>query len=78
MRAKGLRDEDIDDALKGFDDEQQAKAATEALKKLMPRYAGLDRRAARGKLSAALARRGFRYDSIQAAFDALASDDDAF
>ena len=39
------------------------------------RYEGLPRREARAKLSQALARRGFGWDSVRASVDALLSDD---
>lgn len=70
LNAKGLSDEDIEEALSSFDESHQIEAAKTALGKLAPRYEGEDKRAARAKLTAALARRGFSYDTIRAAFDA--------
>ena len=75
LKAKGISDEDADAALEAFDDNQQQAAARRAAEKLLKRYEGLPRREARAKLSQALARRGFGWDSVRAAVDALLSDD---
>ena len=75
LKAKGISDEDADAALEAFDDDQQQAAARRAAEKLLKRYEGLPRREARAKLSQALARRGFGWDSVRAAVDALLSDD---
>ena len=71
LRAKGISDDDAEEALSAFDDAQQQAAALEAAKKLFRRYADLPEREARGKLSQALARRGFAWDAIESAVDAL-------
>lgn len=75
LKAKGISDEDADAALEAFDDDQQQAAARRAAEKLLKRYEGLPRREARAKLSQALARRGFGWDSVRASVDALLSDD---
>lgn len=75
LKAKGISDEDADAALEAFDDDQQQAAARRAAEKLLKRYEGLPRREARAKLAQALARRGFGWDSVRAAVDALLSDD---
>lgn len=76
LRAKGISDEDASDALENFDEEQQRKAAHAAGEKLLKRYADLPPRERRAKLSQALARRGFPWDAVSAAVDALLNEDD--
>lgn len=76
MRAKGISDEDSADALAAFDDTQQAAAACKAAEKLARRYEGLPLREARGKLSQALARRGFAWDAVRTAVDKAFGDGD--
>lgn len=71
LRAKGISDEDAEAALSAFDDGQQQAAALEAARSLLRRYEGLPRREARAKLSQALARRGFGWDAIESAVDAI-------
>ncbi|MBQ3424848.1 MAG: RecX family transcriptional regulator, partial [Clostridia bacterium] len=72
LRAKGISDEDAEEALACFDDAQQQQAAQRAAEKLWDRYAALPPREARAKLSQALARRGFAWDVIEAVVDRLA------
>ena len=71
LRAKGISEDDASEALEGFDDEQQRRAAQMAGEKLLRRYSGLSSREMRAKLSQALARRGFPWDAVSAAVDAL-------
>ena len=71
LRAKGISDEDASEALEGFDDDQQRVAAIQAARKLLRRYEALPARECRGKLSQALARRGFSWDAVSAAVDAV-------
>lgn len=71
LRAKGISDEDAEEALSAFDDDQQRSAAVQAAQKLMRRYEALPEREARAKLSQALARRGFGWDAIESALDRL-------
>lgn len=71
LRAKGISDEDAEEALESFDDDQQRAACLEAAQKLVRRYAELPGREARAKLSQALARRGFTWDAIESAIDRL-------
>lgn len=71
LRAKGIAEDDAEEALSAFDDEQQQAAARQAAEGLYRKYAALPRREARAKLSQALARRGFAWDAIQSAVDAL-------
>ncbi|MGJ4849437.1 regulatory protein RecX [Bacillota bacterium Meth-B3] len=76
LRAKGVSDEDAQAALEQLTDEQQRSACRQMAEKLYPRYRDIGARAARAKLSQALARRGFSWDAIGAAVDALLSADD--
>lgn len=76
LRAKGISEEDAEDALQPLDEAQQRNAARQAAEKLYRRYQGLPSREARGKLSQALARRGFSWDAVRDAVDALVQDDD--
>lgn len=76
LRAKGISDEDVSEALEGFDDTQQQAAARQAAEKLYRKYNSLPTREARAKLSQALARRGFPWDAVREAVDGLLSDDD--
>lgn len=78
LRAKGISEDDISDALEVFDDEQQQSAARQAAEKLYRKYSSLPRREARMKLSQALARRGFPWDAVKEAVDAILSDEEYF
>lgn len=69
LRAKGISDEDAEEALSAFDEEQQKAACLAAARKLSRRYEDLPPRERRAKLSQALARRGFSWDAIEAAMD---------
>ena len=71
LRAKGISDEDAEEALSAFDDAQQQSAALEAARKLYRKYAELPEREGKAKLSQALARRGFGWDAIESAVDQL-------
>lgn len=71
LRAKGISDEDAEEALTAFGDAQQQEAAKAAAERLYRKYQGLPEREARAKLSQALARRGFGWDAIESALDDL-------
>lgn len=74
LMAKRLPEEAIEAAMADFSSEQQESACREAAEKLWRKYAALPPREGRAKLSQALARRGFSWDAIRAAVDALASE----
>ena len=76
LRAKGISDEDAEAALGALDDEQQAEAAQKAARSLLRKYEGLPAREGRAKLSQALARRGFSWDAVREAVDAVWDADD--
>ena len=78
LQAKQLSREDIEAAMEGFDDEQQANACKAAAEKLWKKYAELPKREARAKLSQGLGRRGFSWDAISGAVDAIISEWDEF
>ena len=69
LMAKGISEDDAQQALMAFDDDQQRDACREAAAKLWRRYESLPRREARAKLSQALMRRGFGWDAIEAVID---------
>jgi regulatory protein len=74
LMAKGISEDDADAVLSALDDGQQLSAARAAAAKLAHKYADLEPRQARSKLSQALARRGFSWDVISAALES--ADDD--
>lgn len=78
LRAKQLSEENVEAAMEGFDAEQQASACRAAAEKLWRKYSALPGREGRAKLSQALARRGFSWDSIQSAIEAIANGDGFF
>ncbi|MDO4866282.1 MAG: RecX family transcriptional regulator [Clostridia bacterium] len=69
LMAKGISENDAQEAIAAFDDDQQRAACAEAAQKLWRKYEALPRREARAKLSQALARRGFGWDAIEAVID---------
>lgn len=69
LMARGISVDDAEDALARFDDEQQRDACRAAAQGLWRKYAALPPREARAKLSQALARRGFGWESIEAVVD---------
>lgn len=76
LRAKRLPEEAIEAAMEDFDEAQQAQACLDAAQKLWRKYAALPAREARAKLSQALVRRGFAWESIRAAAERIAGDSD--
>lgn len=71
LRAKGIGEDDAEEALAAFDDAQQQAAALAEARRLYRKYEALPEREARAKLSQALARRGFGWDAIGSAVDQL-------
>ena len=76
LRAKGISDDDAEEALAAFDDGQQRDACLQAARGLWHKYAALPPREARARLSQALARRGFGWDAVESAVQALADGTD--
>jgi len=71
LRLKGVSEEDAEGALEAVSDEDQLDSAKRLAGRLYPKYAPLERRAARARLSQALARRGFSWDVIDQAISGL-------
>ncbi|MBR6767755.1 MAG: RecX family transcriptional regulator [Clostridia bacterium] len=71
LRAKGISEEDAEAAMEAFDEDQQREAAFETARRLYRKYESLPRREARGKLSQALARRGFSWEVIESAIESI-------
>lgn len=76
LRAKGVSEEAAEQALSSIVEEEQTHAARALAQKLLPKYQDQPARARRAKLSQALARRGFSWDTISEALDGLGNDDD--
>ena len=75
LMAKGVSEDDADASLATLNDAQQLSAARAAASKLARKYAELEPRQARSKLSQALARRGFSWDIISAALESIGDED---
>ena len=69
LMSKGFSEEDTETALEALDDAQQLSACRAAADKLRRKYEALPAREARMKLSQALARRGFAWDTISQVLD---------
>lgn len=76
LMSKGISEADADAALEELDGAQQLSAARAVASKLARKYADIEPRQARAKLSQALARRGFSWDTISAALESMGSEDD--
>ena len=75
LRARGIREEDAEEALSEISEDDQRTAAIEAGRKLLRKYNTLEPRERRAKLSQALARRGFGWNTISEALESVLSDD---
>lgn len=64
LRAKGVSEEDAEEALYALDGDQQKEACRNVYRKIAYKYVDLPAREARAKASQALARRGFSWDTI--------------
>ena len=71
LKSRGVSDEDCEEALSELSDESQAESCLALARSLMRRYAGEEPRKRKAKLSQALARRGFGWDSIEAALESV-------
>ena len=76
LRMRGICEDDSEEALFELDSEQQSEAAFRAAQSLIRKYAAFEPRIRKQKLSQALARRGFAWDSIEAAISKLTSCED--
>lgn len=75
LRAKGIEESVVENALEDVDDESQLAAARELAQKLARKYEGTEPYARKSKLSQALARRGFSWDIVREAVELLGLDD---
>lgn len=71
LMAKGISEDDAENALEAFDDEQQEAACRNLAQSMVRKYEKYDSRERRNKLSQALARRGFSWDTISAVLDEM-------
>ena len=76
LRAKGIDENVAEEALEALDDESQLATAKELAKKLLRRYEKEEPYARKSKLSQALARRGYSWEIVKEAVDALGMDED--
>ena len=71
LRSRGISSEDSAEALSEIDEEEQKTEAYRQAQKLARKYEGIEPRERKAKLSQALSRRGFSWDSIEYALDHL-------
>ena len=76
LRAKGVDEESVEAALEQISDADQVRGAIALAEKLGKKHQDLPKREAKAKLSAALSRRGFSWDSISAALAHHFDDDE--
>lgn len=76
LRSKGIGSEDIEDAMEEVTEEDQRHACLRECRRLSGKYDSADRRAYKNKLSQALMRRGFSWDSIEYAMNRVLDGDD--
>lgn len=74
LMAKRLSPEAVESAMADFDAQQQQDACLCTAQKLWKKYAALPPREGRAKLAQALARRGFSWDAVRSAADAVCDD----
>ena len=75
LKARGIAKEDSLEALGAITDEDQQASALQQAEKLLKKYAALPERERKSKMSQALARRGFSWDSIEYALERLTQED---
>ena len=75
LRAKGIDDDVVEEALEMLDDETQLSAAKDLARKLSRRYEKEEPYARKSKLSQALARRGYSWDIVKEAVESLGYDE---
>ena len=76
LRARGIAEDDCDEALSRIPSEVQNENAVSEARKLIRKYHSLPAREKYAKLSQALARRGFTWDSISNAIETLRNEED--
>ena len=73
LRRKGIASETAAEAIDEADLDELA-AATDLARRQLAKYAGVDEAAARRRLGAFLARRGYGYDIVRAALERVAGE----
>ncbi|MBQ2956544.1 MAG: RecX family transcriptional regulator [Clostridia bacterium] len=76
LRAKGIDEQIAEQALEVLDDESQLAAAKALAARLAKKYEKEEPYARKGKLSQALARRGFSWDIVKEAVESLSIEED--
>lgn len=71
LRSRGIDESMTTEVLEELSDSEQKSICLETAKKLSPKYKALPEREYRSKLSQALARRGFSWDTIEYALEHL-------
>ena len=74
LRSRGISDETSEELISSLDEEIQTESCVLACQRLWHKYYKGDERETKRKLSQALARRGFTWDSIEAALERISSD----
>lgn len=74
LQKKGIDRDTIASALSLVDEEDQLRAAAAHAEKLLARTRGKDERDVRRKVQAALARRGYDWDTVRAAMDRVGAE----
>ena len=69
MRAKGISDEDAEEALSVIGEEDQIASCRKVFEKIRHKYEDMPQREAKGKASQALARRGFSWGTISSVLE---------
>lgn len=78
LRTRGITEDDTEYAMTLVDEEAEAEGAKKEAAKLFRKYASLEKREARNKLSQALARRGYSWDAVTCAVEEVFSSDADF
>lgn len=76
LRAKNLTEDDIEAVMADFDEAQQTAACRDAARRLWRKYSSLEPREGTAKLTQALARRGFSWDTISECVEEIRSEAD--
>ena len=74
LKSRGVSADDSTEALSEINEEDQKQVAFTQAVNLARKYEGVDRRERKAKLSQALSRRGFSWDSIEYALERLEND----
>ena len=75
LRSRGIDSQTTENIIDNLSEEAQNEGALKEANRLYKKYASLDRRDAKNKLSRALATRGFTWDSIEYALERVFEDE---